>query len=117
RGETTHRAPRTGPLRVGSPDQSPQAVTAPVGGPLPLSGPGLSSLVTSASASQTFAAAAFDGSRDYSGTSGHDFGPQSTPGSQPATLTAASDLTLFTGTGTVSFTESAAGTSSASSTG
>src|SRR5262249_20409435 len=72
-----------------------------------LSGPGVSSLVTSLSADQTFNASAFDGTIDFGGTSGKTFAPQTINGSNSTTITAASDLAKYIGTGTVSFTEAA----------
>jgi hypothetical protein len=107
----------TAQIQVESKDSTPQTVTGTVSGTLTLSGPGVSSLVTSTSHSETFSAAAYDGTPDYGGKSGHDFGPQTASGSKTITLTAASLLAQYTGSGSVTFTEKATGTSSATSTG
>jgi hypothetical protein len=108
----------TGDIKVENLDSAAQTITATLSGMLSLSGPGLSSaLVANSSQTQVFNAAAFDGAKDFLGPDSHDFGPQSVPGSQSVTLTSASTLALFTGSGFVSFTETATGTSSASSTG
>jgi hypothetical protein len=104
-------------IKVESLDSAPSTITATDSGTLTLTGPGVSGLVTNGSSSQTFNATAYDGILDFGGTSGHDFGPQSAPGSQTITLTSASDLALFEGTGSVSFTELAHATSSASGAG
>jgi hypothetical protein len=114
----------TSQIRVESMDQSPATITAQASGQLTLSGPGLSlttlgttPLLPTAQSVQTFNASAYDGVSDFAGTSGHDFGPQTATGSQSVTLTAPSDLTPYIGTGTVSLTESATATSSASGAG
>jgi hypothetical protein len=107
----------TGRIQVESEDRAPQTVTGTVAGTLTLSGPGVSALVASSSRSETFAAAAYDGVPDYGGTSGHDFGPQTVSGSRTLTLTDPGVLALYQGTGTVTFTDQATGSSSATSTG
>jgi protocatechuate 3,4-dioxygenase beta subunit len=114
----------TSQIRVESMDQSPATITAQASGSLTLSGPGLSlttlgstPLLPTAQSVQTFSAGAYDGVSDFTGTSGHDFGPQTATGSQSVTLTAPSDLAPYIGTGTVSLTESATATSSASGAG
>jgi protocatechuate 3,4-dioxygenase beta subunit len=104
-------------IKVESLDSAPSTITATDSGTLTLTGPAVSGLVTNISTSQSFNATAYDGTLDFGGTSGHDFGPQSAPGSQTITLTSASDLALFLGTGNVSFTEVAHATSSASGAG
>jgi hypothetical protein len=108
----------TGDIKVENLDSAAQTITATLSGQLSLTGPGLlSALVANSSQTQVFNAAAFDGAKDFLGPDSHDFGPQSVPGTQSVTLTSAADLALFTGSGSVTFTESATGTSSASSTG
>jgi protocatechuate 3,4-dioxygenase beta subunit len=107
----------TSHIRVESLDSAPSTITATVSGALTLSGPAVASLLTNSSASQTFQATAFDGTIDFGGTSGHDFGSQTAPGSNQITLTNATDLAQFLGTGSVSFTEVTRATSSASGAG
>lgn len=101
-------------IKVENLDGAPATIHATVAGTVTLSGPGVPGLVTNLSADQTFAASAFDGTVDFGGTSGHDFGPKSATGSNSVTLTAPSDLAAFIGTGNVSFTEAAHGTSNGS---
>jgi hypothetical protein len=115
--EIINQGDLTGQIRVESEDRVPQTVTGTVSGTLTLSGPGVSSLVASSSRSETFNAAAYDHNPDFAGPSGHDFGPQTVSGSKTITLTDAADLARYTGGGSVSFTEKATGTSSATSTG
>lgn len=107
----------TSQIRVESLDAAASTITATDAGTLTLSGPALSALLTNSSANRTFGAGAFDGTIDFAGASGHDFGAQTAPGTNSTTLTAANDLALFTGTGTVSFHESAHASSSASGAG
>jgi protocatechuate 3,4-dioxygenase beta subunit len=105
-------------IQVESKDAAPSTITATVSGVLTLTGPGVASLVTNSTGnSQTFSASAFDGVVDFGGTSGHDFGVQTANGSNTLTLTSASDLAAYIGTGTVSFTDQAQATSSASGAG
>jgi SdrD B-like domain len=61
--------------------------------------------------SRHFVSAAPDGVPDFAGTSGHDFGQHTATDSTTSTLTDASSLALYTGAGSVSFTESAAAAS------
>lgn len=113
----------TSQIRTESLDDAPATVTGQVSGTLTLSGPGLSlgalasTPVASGVAVQTFDAAAFDGVMDFAGASGHDFGSHTASGSQSLTLTDASDLAPYVGNGTVSLTERAQATSSASGAG
>jgi uncharacterized protein (DUF2141 family) len=104
----------TSTIKVENIDGAPATITATVSGTMTLSGPGVSSLVNNLSADQTFNASAFDGTIDFGGTSGHDFGPKTATGSDSVTLTSASDLAAYIGTGTVSFTEISHGTSTGS---
>lgn len=107
----------TGRIQVESEDRAPQTVTATVSGTLSLSGPGVSALVASGSHAETFNATAYDHVPDYGGTSGHDFGPETVSGAKTITLTDPASLALYTGGGSVTLTERATGTSSATSTG
>jgi hypothetical protein len=110
----------TSHIRVENLDHSSATVNAQASGTLALSGPGLSltPLATTQlqpnDVAQSFHAASFDGSTDYTGNSGHDFGTHTATGSQSVTITDPNVLAQYTGTGTVNFTETAAATSSAS---
>jgi len=65
---------------------------ATVSGTLTLSGTGIPGLVSNASANKSFPASAFDGTIDFGGTSGHDFGSPSTTGTNTATISDAATL-------------------------
>jgi hypothetical protein len=107
----------TSQIQVESLDSAPSTVTGTVSGDLTLQAPGVSSLVTSGSSSQSTPLAAFDGAIDFAGPSGHDFGPQTAHGSKSITLTDPADLAAYQGTGTVTITESAMATSNATGAG
>jgi protocatechuate 3,4-dioxygenase beta subunit len=92
-------------IKVENLDTAADQIHVTMTGTLTLSAPGVSGLVTNLSADQTFSASAFDGTIDFGGTSGHTFAPQTVNGSNSTTLTAATDLAQYIGTGTVSFTE------------
>jgi hypothetical protein len=98
-------------------DSAPATITGTVSGELALSGGGLSDLLTTSSATESFQASAFDGVIDFGGTSGHDFGQKSTGGSKSVSFTSPSDLARFTGSGSVSLTETAHATSTATGSG
>jgi hypothetical protein len=115
--DITNHGVLVGQIKVENLDATPRTLTGHVAGSLTFSGPGLPTLTASSSATETFSAAAFDGTRDFAGRSGHDFGPLSREVSRSATLTDASSLKAFIGTGTLSFTDTAAGASYVSSTG
>jgi hypothetical protein len=104
-------------IKVESLDNAPSTITATDSGVLTLTGPDGVSLVTNLSANKMFNATAFDGTIDFGGTSGHDFGPQTANGSNMVTLNTASELQAFEITGQVSFTENAHATSSATGAG
>jgi hypothetical protein len=107
----------TSEIKVENVDAAPATITATVSGSLTLSGAGFNALVTNGSSSKTFNAGPFDGTVDFGGTSGHDFGPQTATGSTTFTITSASDLARYIGTGRVSLSEVAHATSSASGAG
>jgi protocatechuate 3,4-dioxygenase beta subunit len=94
-------------------DTAAATVHATVTGDLTLSGPSVSGLDIALSADQTFDASAFDGTIDFGGASGKTFAPQTINGSNSTTLTSSVDLAKYTGTGTVSFTETAHANSAA----
>jgi protocatechuate 3,4-dioxygenase beta subunit len=104
-------------IKVESLDAAPSTITATDSGTLTLTGAGLTGLVASSSTSKTFNATAFDGTIDFAGTSGTDFGNQTTNASTSLTLTDAASLAAYTGTGSVSLTEAAHATSGASGAG
>jgi hypothetical protein len=95
--------------KVESTDASPQTITSQVNALLQLQGPGFSALQATDTSSETFQASAYDGVTDYGGTSGRDLGERQVPVSRSTLLTSASALALYTGSGTVSFTETANG--------
>jgi hypothetical protein len=107
-------------IRVENLDQMPATINAQASGSLALSGPGLSFTPLASTqlqpndATQSFQAAAFDGAIDYAGVSGHDFGTKTASGTQSITITDPATLAQYTGTGTLTFTETAASTSGAS---
>jgi hypothetical protein len=107
----------TSDIKVENVDAAAATITATVSGSLTLSGAGFTALVTNGSSSKTFNAGPFDGSIDFGGTSGHDFGPQTATGSMTFTITSASALANYIGTGMVSLTEVAHATSSANGAG
>jgi hypothetical protein len=92
-------------IKVENLDMAPATIHATVSGDLTLSGPSVPGLDVFDSADQTFDASAFDGTIDFEGTSGKTFGPLTINGSNSTTLTSSVDLAKYTGTGTVSFTE------------
>lgn len=101
----------TSDIKVENLDSAAQTINANVQGSQTLSGPGVSQLTTNLSATQSDNAAAFDGSIDFSGASGHDFGAQTANGSKSVTLTDATSLAEYTGTGTITLSDTAQGTS------
>ncbi|HEV3445603.1 MAG TPA: SdrD B-like domain-containing protein [Gemmataceae bacterium] len=104
-------------IKVESLDSALSTITATDSGTLTLTGLGFSAVVTNSSTSKSFNASAFDGVIDFAGTSGHDFGLQSANGSNSASVTNASSLSAYIGTGSISFIETAHATSSASGNG
>ena len=115
--DITNSGTFTSRIQVESLDSAPSTITGTVSGSETLTGLGITGLVTTGSSNETFNATAFDGIIDFGGTSGHDFGPQTAPGTQSTTISAASALAPYIGTGSVTFTEVAHATSSASGAG
>jgi hypothetical protein len=108
----------TSQIKVENLDSAGATITGTVSGDLALTGPGSISLDTATnSVNESFQAGAFDGQIDFAGVSGHDFGQKASGGSKSISLTSAGDLALFTGTGSVSFSESAHATSMATGAG
>jgi hypothetical protein len=90
-------------------------ISSTINGGVTVTVPGVSPLTASASLSNSFDAAAYDGTIDFTGTSGHDSGLQSQSGSNSATnLTDPAVLAEFEGTGTVTLSGHATSRSSVS---
>src|SRR6185437_14036805 len=93
-------------------------VNAQVNGNLTLQGPGFNPLSVTPSINESTTLSAYDGTLDYGGTSGHDFGDQSAQASKTITLAASeNDLAAWIGSGTVSLTETAQSSSMLSGSG
>lgn len=106
----------TSDIKVESTDQSSSTIQAKVSGILTLQIPGQKNLVTNVSGTPvTTNVGPYDGTIDFAGTSGHDFGNDTVSGSGSETLSATqTDLSSFIGTGKINLTNLAASTSSAS---
>jgi hypothetical protein len=103
-------------VKVENLDAAPSTVNAQVNGNLSLQGPGGTSLSVSPTISENSTSLSpYDGTLDYGGTSGRDFGEQSASAQQSITLT--NNLSAWEGTGNVSLTESAQSTSTVSGSG
>lgn len=110
--DVVHTATITSAIKAESLDADPTTVTANVSGTLTLTGPGGRTFsVTPNVAAGSFDAAIYDGNPDFAGPSGHDFGQHSASDSSTTTITDAPSLSLYTGTGSLSFTERAAASS------
>jgi protocatechuate 3,4-dioxygenase beta subunit len=107
----------TSSIKVESLDGGPSTIIATVSGTLTLTGTSVTGLVSNASANKSFSASAFDGTIDFGGSSGHDFGSPSTSGTNTITLSDASSLAAYTGQGNLTFSDVAHATSSASGAG
>jgi uncharacterized repeat protein (TIGR01451 family) len=94
-------------------DSSGTSITGTVGGNLTLTGPGLDVTTSPLSNTGTFNASVFDGTIDFAGTSGTDFGPSTASATRSAQLTGDA-MSPFLGTGQVAIRETAAATSTAS---
>jgi uncharacterized repeat protein (TIGR01451 family) len=103
----------TSDIQVENEDPSPVTVTGIVSGTLNLSGQDFNTVATTSSTSRTFHASSWDGVNDFAGTSGKDFGNLTVPGSKTITLTSPTALADYTGSGSVTITETAVATSSA----
>ena len=107
----------TSDIKVESLDGAPSNIVATVSGTLTLTGNGVAGLVANSAANETFSASAFDGTIDFGGTSGHDFGNNNASGTNSITLSDPASLAAYTGVGTVSFSDFAHATSSATGAG
>jgi uncharacterized repeat protein (TIGR01451 family) len=87
-------------------------VNASVSGTLDLIAPGVNDTLNVNNIVGSFTAGKFDGTLDFGGSSGNNFGAKTASGSHTLTLT--SGLGAYTGTGQVSIEELASATSSAS---
>jgi protocatechuate 3,4-dioxygenase beta subunit len=105
--------PLTSTIRIENLDSAPATIHTTSNGNATLSGPSLPGLVTTFAVDHTFNAAAFDGIIDFSGPSGHTYGPEITPGNNSVTLTSSSALAPYIGTGQVAFTVSTHSSSTA----
>jgi hypothetical protein len=103
-------------VKVENLDAAPSTINAQVNGNLSLQGPGGTLLsVTPTISENSTSLSPYDGTLDYAGTSGHDFGEQSASAQQSITLT--NNLSAWEGTGNVPLTESAQSTSTVSGSG
>lgn len=103
----------TSTIRVESLDATSSTIGTTVSGTIQLTGPGSVAMENKLANTRTFSAGAYDGTIDFGGASGHDFGPITVEDTGSKTLTSAADLALFTGAGSVSFHETAKDTSTA----
>jgi hypothetical protein len=92
---------------------SPSTITATVSGTMTLSGPHVLLNTDVSRNAGSLNASVFDGSLDFGGRSGKNFGPHTANGSGSMTMTGAA-MSAFVGTGSVSMSEIAHATSSAS---
>ena len=94
----------TSTIKAESLDIDTATVTATTGGTLTIDAPGGKQLVAvPSSQAGTFDAAPFDGTADYAGPSGHDFGSSDATDSATTTITDAAALAAYQGTGNVLF--------------
>lgn len=104
-------------IKAESLDNAARRITANVAGTLTLTGAGLTPVVANLSSQRFFDASAFDGTIDFRGTSGIDFGPQTAPGAGTQRLIDPAALALYAGAGNVTFTTIADANSSATGSG
>jgi hypothetical protein len=103
----------TSDIRVENLEATAMTVVGTVGGSVTLSGPGIMALTAQGSDNESFNAQAFDGSIDFAGPSGHDFGSKTATGQNTLTLSDPASLASFTGTGSVTLSEQGGATSQA----
>jgi hypothetical protein len=110
--EIIYNGTLTSDLKVENDDSQSATISGKVDGTLSVQAGGLSAVKTTETNANSGQMAAFDGTDDFSGTSGKDFGGQSNTGTNDVSFDAsASDLSAFIGTGTVQVTQSAQVTS------
>jgi hypothetical protein len=103
----------TSDLKVENDDSASATIAGNVNATLSLAAGGLTPVNATVANSNSATLAASDGTDDFAGASGRDFGSQSNNGTNDVTFNANSnDLSAFIGTGTVSLTEAAQVTSS-----
>jgi hypothetical protein len=107
----------TSHVKVENFDGAAANINAQVVGNLQLQGPGFQALTGNTHLTDTAALTAFDGTLDYAGTSGRDFGEQTDSVQQSVTLTNPSALAAFIGTGSVTLTELAQASSTVTGSG
>lgn len=106
----------TSDVKVENLDAAPSTVNAQVNGNLSLSGPGGNLLSVSPSiVDNNSALSAYDGTLDYGGTSGHNFGAQSASAQKSITLT--NNLSSWVGNGNVALSEAGQSSSTVSGSG
>jgi hypothetical protein len=111
--EIIYNGTLTSDLKVENDDAQAATIAGTVNGTLSLQAGGLSAVPTTETNSNTGQLAAFDGTDDFSGSSGRDFGSQSNTGTNDVTFNAnANDLSAFIGSSTVQLTQKAQATSS-----
>src|SRR5262249_9095758 len=111
--EIIYNGTLTSDLKVENDDTTAATIGGSVTGALALKADGLDSVETTVTNSNTADLAAGDGTDDFGGLSGRDFGAQSKTGTKDMTFDAASnDLSGFIGAGTVDLTQTAQATSS-----
>ncbi len=95
-------------------DALPGTVSGQINGTVTVNVPGASPLVNNLTASSSFNAGAYDGTIDFGGASGHDSGLQAKTATGSETITDASLLQQFEGTGSLTVSAQAGATSSMS---
>jgi len=101
-------------IRVENLDPEDAAITSTVGGYLTLNGPGVESEALAPETEEIFWATAFDGTLDFAGASGMDFGNDTVSSSSTLMITDPEEVGAYVGTDTVSFSLDTRATSSVS---
>jgi hypothetical protein len=105
--EIVYNGTLTSDLKVENDDSQAATLTGAVNGALSLQAGNLSALQGTVTNSNSGSLAATDGTDNFSGASGRDFGAQSNSVTKDVTFNASNtDLSAFLGTGTVSLTQS-----------
>lgn len=103
----------TSQIRAENLDDEAAQIAGTVMGNVQVTGLGLNATAQTAANNQLYNAAAFDGNIDYAGGSGVTFAVRTVNGSTTATISNATDLSAYTGTGTINLTVTPRATSSA----